>query len=511
MMPVVTSAQMREADARCAEEFGVPTLLLMENAGAAVADAVAESVPAGSRVVVLCGTGNNGGDGFVAARHLARAGYRVEVFLAGSVDKVSGDARTNLTAWMRIGGLRTLPEETAALSDALGGAAAVVDAVLGTGLEGPPRGAALAAVQMLRGFSGVTVAVDLPSGVSSDTGWVPGDAVRATRTVCLGALKVGAVVYPGAAFCGQVAVADIGMPPGLLENVDTWLVLDADAAALLPPRPRDAHKGTFGRVLVVGGSVGMSGAPAMCGLASLRAGAGLVKVAVPASIRKEVAGHAMELMTLGLPETGGALAAEGLEILLEEAARADVVAVGPGLSLAPGAAEVTSGLRKNLSVPMVIDADGLAAFAGDPAYARGASPCVLTPHPGEMARLMGCSVEEVQSDRLGAARSAAERSGCVVVLKGAGTIVASPEGRAAVNSTGNSGMATAGSGDVLTGLIAGLLAQGLGAWEAAVLGVYLHGLAGDLAAERVGERALLAGDVLGQVPEAWRTLEGLVS
>ena len=507
MIPVVTAGQMREAERRTTEEFGVSTLLLMENAGAAVADVVAATAPEGCRIVVLCGTGNNGGDGFVAARHLAGAGYDVAVFLAGSPEAVSPDARMNLTAWLRIGGLKMLPADSGALSEALSGAAVAVDAVLGTGLKGAVKGPALAAVQMLNRFDGEIIAVDVPSGIDSDTGAIPGEAVSADQTVCLGALKVGVVVYPAAACCGDVALVDIGMPPELFGDAAAWLLEESDAAGLLPDRPEDAHKGAFGRVLVVGGSVGMSGAAALCGLSVLRSGAGLVKVAVPSSVRREVACYAPELLTLGLPEEDGALSADGLDQVLEEAARADAVAVGPGLSLAPGAADVVSGLRKNVSAPMVIDADGLAAFAGDPAYCRGPASCVLTPHPGELARLTGAPVAEIQADRLGAARTTAERSGCVVVLKGAGTIIASPDGKAVINPTGNSGMATAGSGDVLAGLIAGLLAQGRPAWDAAVLGTYLHGLAGDMAASDIGERALLAGEIMDAVPEALQSLE----
>ncbi len=519
MIRVATAEEMRRADRRATERFGVPSLLLMENAGRGAADAIERAFgPArGRRIAVVCGKGNNGGDGFVVVRHLAGRGAAVAAWLVGRAAEVRGDAATNLDAVVRSG----LPLAEAAdaagleaLRRGLADADFVVDALLGTGVSGPATGLVADAIAAVNAAGRPVCALDLPSGLSADHGRLLGPTVRARVTVTFGLPKLGLFLHPAAAHAGRVEVVDLGVPRAWLEEgLGVSLVEAEDIAAVFPPRPADAHKGHYGHLLVVAGSLGKTGAAVLAALGALRVGTGLVTCALPATQQPIVAAHLAEAMTEALPETGAqTLSAKALERLLELAGRVDAVAVGPGVGLE---AE-TQGAIRDLAVaverPMVLDADALTALVGQVQRLRDArGPRLLTPHPGEAARLLGRSAADVQADRIASARALAEASGAWVALKGAGTLVASPGGSPAevtLNPTGNPGMATGGMGDVLTGITGGLLAQGLRPEPALRAAVYLHGLAGDLAAAERGDAGLLASDVAHAVPTAIRRIRG---
>ncbi|MDI6711082.1 MAG: NAD(P)H-hydrate dehydratase [Bacillota bacterium] len=513
-MRLVTSAEVRDIDRRATDEYGVPGLILMENAGRQVFAAAAETLGgesrlAGKLVVVICGRGNNGGDGFVAARHLLLRGVRVKLFLAADPQTVAGDARVNLEIWERFGQKMYTERDKnfhQALQLTLMQADLVIDALYGTGFKGVLKDRAAKVAEAVNASGRPVIAVDIPSGVDADTGAVRGPAVRAARTVTMGLPKPGLYLYPGAEYTGEITVADISLPPPLLSGGSRFLLTADLVREWLPPRSPQAHKGDFGRVLLVAGSRGMAGAARLAAAGALRAGAGLVTLAVPAGLQPVVAAGLTEAMTLGLPETvEGSLSLAAYDALAPSTALATVLALGPGLSTHPETVEVVRRLVQETSLPCVVDADGLNALALGALELRsrkGRAPLILTPHPGEMARLVGRPAGEVQADRTGTATRGAAEWNAVVVLKGARTVIAGPDGTTYLNPTGNPGMASGGMGDVLTGIIAGLLAQGLDPLRAAAAGVYLHGRAGDLAvAARGGEpRGLLAGDLLAALP-----------
>lgn len=509
-MKVATAAEMRELDRRTIEEYGLPGVALMENAGREVARKVEEILGcvAGRKVCIFAGKGNNGGDGFVAARHLAGAGAEVTVFLAGSPEEISGDARINFEVFTgaggdicQVSGQRDMDRVSlaATLADCL------VDALLGTGFRGEVGGDMAEMVRIMSTAGKPVVAVDIPTGIDADTGQVRGAAVRASHTVTFALPKPGLLLQPGADHAGTVTVAGIGFPARLLTEaaLPQSAITATYARALLPARQPWAHKGTSGRVIVVAGSPGLTGAAALAATAAVRTGAGLVTLAVAESLSPIMAVKLTEVMTKPLPETAsGALGLAAVPLIDELAATADALAIGPGLGRDHETAEAVREIVHTAICPLVIDADGLNALAGytDILLDAAALP-VLTPHPGELSRLTGLPVAAINADRLAVAREAAARFGAIVVLKGAGTVVAYPDGEAFINTTGNAGMATGGTGDVLTGVIAALIAQGLTSHDAAVAGVYIHGLAGDMAADgrQVG---LAAGDLPPALPTA---------
>lgn len=510
MLPVlVTAEQMRYLDRIAIEQYGIPGLVLMENAGLQVVNHAEQRFGRwqGKRVLVLCGTGNNGGDGMVVARHAVQRGAQVLVALAGDPKKVTGDARTNLNIAQKLGIVRPIQNvEDIGLIWRGSDWHLVVDAILGIGVKGEVRGLIAEVIAFFRNCPVPVVAVDVPSGIDADTGAVCGHAIRATLTVTFGAMKVGLAVHPGVEYAGELVVADIGIPAVEVEraNIPRRLITPGQIRQWLPARPPDAHKGHFGHVLVIGGSVGLAGAPMMAAESALRVGAGLCSVAVPQSIYTVSASSMREAMVHPLPEaTEGCLGKQSVSRLKPLLERANVLAIGPGWSSHPPAREALRELLKVARVPCVIDADALNCIAQEPDILPVEhTPLVLTPHPGEMARLMNISTMDVQANRLEIAKRAAEQFQAVVVLKGARTVIATPEGRIWVNPTGNAGMATGGSGDALTGAIAGLLAQGMDAEQSAVASVYLHGLAGDLAVEEVGQAGLIAGDIIRHLPKA---------
>ena len=517
-MRVLTAAQMREADHQTIEEIGIPSIVLMENAGRQVVAAMeGEFDDLGEqKVVVLSGRGNNGGDGFVIARVLQQRGVDVSVFVVGSVEDVRGDARVNLEILGRLGFdvVEISGEDQWELhASEIRQADVIVDALFGTGLSQPLKGLHETIVADINSMDVPVVAVDLPSGMSADTNEVIGPCLIAHLTVTLGAPKLPLVLAPACALAGRLVVADIGIPSDVIDSLEgdrlEWVTPEL-VAALLPERALDAHKGTFGHVLVVAGSRGKTGAAALAAKGALRSGAGLVTVATPDSCQPTVASLGLEFMTLPLPDTaaGAGLREEAASQAL--AAPCDVMAVGPGLGTEEGTVAVVHRLLEQASVPMVIDADGLNAFASEPGrlMAHEGRHIVVTPHPGELARLLGVPVDEVQARRVESARSFATMRGLVVVLKGHQTLVATPDGSVFINPTGNAGMATGGTGDVLTGAIAAWIGQLHDAETAAVLGVYLHGAAGDLAARDSGYEAMTAGDLVEYLGDAIQALNG---
>jgi NAD(P)H-hydrate epimerase len=489
----------------------------MENAGrqaVAAMEAAFEDL-ASSRVAVLCGRGNNGGDGFVVARTLIQRGVETAVFLIGSVSEVQGDARTNIEVLGRIG--LTVVEITNAQEwelhfSEISECDIIVDALLGTGFHGRLTGLLQTIVADVNALGVPVVAIDLPTGVSADSADVDGEAIEASMTVTLAAPKIPLVFPPADRHGGDLVIADIGIPYPVIDELDgpyLELLTREGIRELVPSRAADSHKGDFGRVLIVAGSVGRTGAAHLAAVGALRSGAGLVTVATPRSCLGVIASMGPEYMTEALDETpSGAIHFAALDRLFE--LDADVIAVGPGLGRDPGTVAFVHGLLERAGVPVVIDADGLNAFGGDPdrLMGRDGVDVVVTPHPGEMSRLLGTSIEAVQRDRLGSARGFATEHKAHVVLKGHRTIVAGPDGRAFVNLTGNPGMATGGTGDLLTGMIAAWIAQLLDAEAACRLAVYLHGSAGDLAAAETGDVALIASDIGSHLGIALQELLG---
>jgi len=498
---VATAREMREGDRRATGELGIPGALLMENAGYQAARAARELVPglSGRAVAIVCGTGNNGGDGLVLARHLADLGAQVTVYLAGAAERLSRDARTMLAAWRGRGGtwVEDLPRD-------LEGYALVVDAVVGTGSSGALRSPAKEAAELISRVDCPVLALDLPSGVDADTGAVSGPAVRASMTVTFAALKPGLLFFPGAGLAGRVVVAGISLPPGALAGVTTQVVTATQARELLPPRRPDAHKGSHGRVLVIGGSPGLTGAAALAATAALRAGAGLVTLATPARLQELMAGKLTEAMTCPLPDTAeGMVCATAVTAALERGRGASAVVLGPGLGQGAGPREFVRAFSRRCPVPVVVDADALAMV--EPEGEREGQ-LILTPHPGEAARLLQCGVAEIAADRLAAARRLAARYRAVVVLKGARTVVTAPGRGAFIDPAADPALAAGGTGDVLAGAIGALLAQGCPPLEAAVAGVYLHGVAGGLASQELGDAGILAGEVAAALPRARRAV-----
>jgi hydroxyethylthiazole kinase-like uncharacterized protein yjeF len=510
-MRVLNTQQMREADRQTIDEVGLPSIVLMENAGrqaVAAMEAAFEDL-ATSTVGVLCGRGNNGGDGFVVARTLAQRGIEATVFLLGSVSDVRGDARINLEILGRVG--LTVVEITTAQEwelhfSEIGECDLIVDAIVGTGFHGPLTGLLETVVADVNGLGVPVVAIDLPTGVSADSHELDGEAIEASMTVTLAAPKIPLILPPADAYGGDLVIADIGIPTSVIDELEgPWLELltRERMRELVPARAADSHKGDFGRVLVIAGSVGRTGAAHLSALGALKSGAGLVTIATPRSCVATLAAMMPEYMTEGLEETtAGTIDFSAVDRVLD--LKADIIALGPGLGRDPSTAAFVQAIVERAGAPLVLDADALNAFSGDPERLTGRDgvDVIITPHPGEMARLLNITIEQVQADRLEHARAFAVARRVHVVLKGHRTIIAGPEGRSFVNLTGNAGMATGGTGDLLTGMIAAWFAQILDPEGACKLAVYLHGTAGDLAEADEGEIALLPSDIAARLGDA---------
>ncbi|MCK5378464.1 MAG: NAD(P)H-hydrate dehydratase [Acidobacteria bacterium] len=511
MLPVLDNDALREADRHTIEDLGVLGLVLMENAATGLVDALRETWPEARKVLILCGPGNNGGDGLAAARHLSNGGHDVDLMLLADPDTLSEDARVNL-AWARAFDLEVTVVEGDDLTPLEQSLAAssppdiIVDALLGTGLDRPLTGRLARAVDLVNRCPAPVVAVDVPTGLSGSSARVPGPAIEAELCPTFAALKLCHCLPPACEACGDVVVVDIGIPPKVLQaGAQAWWVEAEDVALLLPHRSADGHKGSFGHLLVVAGARGRGGAASMAARAAVTAGAGLVTVAVPSPAVPVVDGACLEAMTFELPadEAGEAAGPGDLEQVF---ARMTGVAAGPGMGTGPGAHKVLDLLLSRCSGPLVLDADALNMIAGSLERLAGRSgPTVLTPHPGELARLLGRPTEDVVADRLEAAREAARISGAVVVAKGYRTVIADSEGRAWINPTGDEHLATGGSGDVLTGLIGALMAQDFDPVRASIVGCWLHGRAGELGAD-VWPAAVPAAELPALVASAWAEL-----
>ena len=507
-MRILNAAQMREADRFTIEEIGIPSLVLMENAGRQVVAAMEAAYEGrlNGRVAVLCGRGNNGGDGFVVARTLLQRGIDAAVFVIGALAEVRGDAKTNLEILGRLGVtvVEIADEQSWELHfSEISQCTLIVDAIFGTGLKSALGGMMETIVADVNASSIPIISIDLPSGLSADTPHVLGDCIDASMTVTLAAPKLPLVLPPGEAHAGDVVIADIGIPHEVIDSVEGQridLLTPEQLREIVEPRAADSHKGDFGRVTIVAGSRGKTGASHLAAMGALRSGAGLVTVATPASVLPIVASMAPELMTEPLAESAdGMVAAGAIERLLE--LRHDIIACGPGLGRGPGVAEFVRALLDRATVPLVLDADAITVLADDPAglVGREERDVIITPHAGEMARLIGSSVEEVQSNRIDVATDFATTHRVYVVLKGHRTLIATPDGHVFINPTGNAGMATGGTGDVLTGMIAAWVAQLLDAEAACRLAVFLHGAAGDLAEAEEGQVAMTATDVIAHL------------
>lgn len=513
-MHLVTAQEMRELDRLTIEEYGTPGHVLMERAGAGATEALLREFPHihKSPVLIVAGKGNNGGDGFVIARLLKKQGVKCEVVLVARKAAVKGDALRNLTAFLRLRGRMTEVTEPAQLDlvqEKLSRSGLVVDALLGTGLNSPVQGLMAALIDLINASGVPVVAVDIPSGLDADTGAPLGTAIQAELTVTFGYPKIGQIGDPGATHLGRLVIVDIGIALEALARVQPQTtLLTADAVGVLVrERRRAAHKGDFGHLVVLAGARGKSGAALLCGGAALRVGTGLVTLAGPASLNSVFSSVLIEAMTVAFPERpdGSLVLDEGA--MTQALQGKSAVAFGPGVGVSTDTIGLTRWLLAHSELPLVIDADGLNCLATDPSALLGArGPVVLTPHPGEMARLMNTSNAEVQSQRLEVARAFATQHRCYLILKGAHTVIAAPDGRAWVNTTGNPGMASGGMGDVLTGILGGLLAQGYPLEEACTLGVFLHGYAGDLAAQEKGEAGILARDLIERLPGGLRAL-----
>ena len=492
--PLYEAGEMRAVDAWAIEEQGVPSLDLMERAGEGLARLTAEAATGDGPIRVVAGKGNNGGDGLVVARLLREDGYEVEVLATGDPSELRGDAAANLER------LPGAPPANFA-PDRLPGAGAIVDAMLGTGFEGEPREPVAGAIAAINAAGPPVVACDVPSGVNASNGEVLGDAVRATVTGTFHGPKIGLHVAPGAFHAGEVRVVPIGVPRGAPEPAVAGLIGDG-VLGLVPPRPRDGSKFKSGVVVIAAGSRGLTGAPTMVALAAQRTGAGYVQCAVPASAEPSLEQRLLEAMTRGLPEDDGAHTEKGADVVAEMAERAGAVVLGPGIGKGDGAVAFARAVVSQVGKPLVIDADGINAFAGDlEALRERPGPTVLTPHAGELGRLLARGSADVEAHRLSAAREAAERSGCVVLLKGDDTIVAPPGGPVAISPGATPALATAGTGDVLAGMIGALLAKGLDPLEGAAAAVLAHARAGRKAAERIGGADhVIAGDVIEAIP-----------
>lgn len=515
-MKLVTPQQMKVIDDRTINDYGVPGLLLMENAASAVVYEI-ESMLGGcnkKRILVLAGKGNNGGDAFAAARLLFCKGADICVYLVGSKDGVSGDALTNMSILGKLGiqVVELIDEkELAALCTDMQKTQLIIDGIFGTGLAREVKGLARSVIERANGANKPILSIDIPSGIDGTDGTIKGVCISANATVTFCLPKTGLILYPGCEYTGRLITAEIGIPACAIDGqeIKTELIDSEMISRIIPGRVANSNKGDFGKIMFITGSTGMTGSGRLASMASLRSGVGLVYTGVPKSLFNIYGVSLVEPIILPLEDKGsGYLAVECIPQILENMKRMDILAVGPGLTVSGGVPEIVEKIIEESDVPLVLDADALNSISGNTAVLkRLVVNAVVTPHPGEMARLAGLSINAVQADRMGVAKRFAAEYGVTVVLKGSKTVVAQPDGRVFINPTGNAGMATAGAGDVLTGIIAGLAAQGIPIEEAAIAGVYLHGLAGDAAAAEMGMYALVASDIINYLPQALKMIE----
>lgn len=509
MILVAKVDEMRQLDAVTINELGVPGLVLMENAGRGVVDELVDIFGDlyGLKIVIVCGRGNNGGDGFVVGRYLDSIGCDVDIHLACEEKAVKGDGKFQLGLVKKLGlPVMIIPEKGSLqkLRGSLAGADVVIDAILGTGAKGELSARLASILSVLNEAEAFKLAIDAPSGVEMDTGSLMGEAFIADLTVTFGLPKRGHFLYPGNYYCGQLSVVDIGIPRKILDasEISLALVEDEDARSVLPVRPPDAHKGTCGTVLILAGSEGYTGAAALAGQAALMCGAGLVHLGIPRSLNDILEAKLTEVITKPLPETEKrSLSIEAYENIMALAEKATCVAIGPGLGQHPETRKLVKKLLLGIDKPVVLDADGINAVADDPAIlSKRKSPTVITPHPGELGRMIAESPAAINSNRVEYSRRFARKWNVILLLKGAPTVTSRPDGFSCINSTGGPGLASGGTGDVLTGAIPALISQGADPFQAAVAAVYFHGLAGDSAAAETGDMGLTASELIDYLP-----------
>lgn len=514
-MKIATPMQMNAMDSSSINNYGIPGILLMENAAMAVVSEAVYMMECRTNTIVtaVAGRGNNGGDAFAAARLLHCKGVDVKVYLLGTKDGISGDALFNLTLLEKI----DVPvfelmedKDLDILNGDINKSQLILDGIFGTGLSREVDGLAAKVIARMNASSKPILAIDIPSGIDGANGSIRGTCIKADTTVTFCMPKTGLVLNPGCDYVGRLVVAEIGIPPAVIDKqgILTEMIDARQVSRLIPTRRAESNKGDYGRVLIITGSTGMIGCGCLCSMAALRCGAGLVYTGVPGSLAGIYGAAAAEPVVLSLEDGGsGCLSAKSVGQILVHLERMNAAAIGPGLTASDEIRQVVEQIVENSRVPLVLDADALNVLSGNPMiFKKLVTEAVITPHPGEMARLTGLSIAEIQSDRIGTAARFAQEYGVTVVLKGNRTVIAMPDGRIYINPTGNAGMATAGAGDILAGMIAGLAAQGVPVCDAAVAGVYLHGLAGDEAASEVGKHGMVAGDILLHVPCAIKEL-----
>lgn len=509
-MKFATIAEIKAIEKQAVEKYGIPSIVLMENAGSETARQMGLIMGTlqHKKIAILAGKGNNGGDGYVIARHLYNQGAKVRVFVVGDKGQVSGDALTNLEIIINMGidVVEVLHDgDWDKVKIAMNFTECLVDALVGTGFTGKLTGNMAQVVESINKANKMVIAVDVPSGVNADTGQIDGIAVKADHTITFSLPKQGLLLYPGASYAGDVSVADIGIPRELLtdEKIKQNIITSSEIARMFVGRSPNAHKGSCGRALVIAGSKGLTGAATLTSNATVRAGAGLVTLGIAESLHAIMEMKVTEVMTKALPEViVGAIGQEAVHDVQEMALQSDIVAIGPGMGRHMDTLAAMRQLIMTVEKPLVLDADALYALVGHTELLGQVKAMpVLTPHAGEMSRLTGLTVEELDQDRVYIARQSAIDWGSIVVLKGARTLVAFPDGEVYININGNAGMATGGTGDVLTGVIAALIAQGLSSHEAALVGVYIHGLAGDIVAKG-GMIGMTASDLIRALPAA---------
>jgi NAD(P)H-hydrate epimerase len=510
MMKVATAEEMQELDQKAIETYRIPGVVLMENAGRGAAEVISNVFPdlQKKRIAIVAGKGNNGGDGFVIGRHLLNQGIPIKVFLLTEPKSLRGDAEINYQIFSRMKGeVISIPssKDYQKVKKDLEKFGLLIDGIFGTGLDAEVRGYYREVIDHLNALKKPIVAIDIPSGLSANTGKPLGTAIRASLTITFGLPKVGHLISPGTDYVGKVKVIDIGIPRSLVdeEKIQTYLLEEEEIRGWLSvPRRLDTHKGDYGHLLVIAGSVGKTGAAAMACEAALRMGAGLVTLAIPKSLNAIMEMKLTEVMTEPLPETPKqTISLRAFNSLLRLCEKKRAVIIGPGIGTFKETQSLILKLIKTLDIPIILDADGLTALATQPKTLPAANrSLILTPHPGEMARLINSTAKGVQEDRIGVSRKFSQSSHVHLVLKGFRTLIANPKGEVFINPTGNPGMASGGTGDVLTGMIGGLICQGFGILTSLQISVYLHGLAGDKVAQEMGEKSLVATDIIKKIP-----------
>lgn len=519
-MKIADARTTRDLDRIAVEKYGITALELMENAGQGVAEITLRELGGaapGSKVAIFAGKGNNGGDGYVAARRLHNAGVEVKILSLCKITELKGDAAANAVSWVKMGGrveeLLSI-EAVKAAGAAIEESAIVIDAIFGTGLSDEVTGVHAEAIRLINSFAKKVISIDTPSGINATTGAVLGEAVRAQVTATMAMPKLGLLLFPGRAHAGIVEVVDIGVPKEAVEDPSIkWNLLGpSDMSRILKPRKAESYKSSHGHLLILAASPGMTGAAYMCGTAAMRSGSGLVTVGVPESLHEIMEVKTTEVMTIGLPETPGRrLGTVSYDEIKRALAGKTALVIGPGAGASEELARLIELILKDVKIPVVIDADGLNSFAPRIASLKGfKSEVVLTPHPGEMSRLLNMDISAIQADRIGAAERLVQLTGATVVLKGASTVIACPDGHVYLNPTGNPGLATAGTGDILAGMIGAFLAQGCKAPEAAIAAVYIHGLAADEVKKQTGEIGMMATDLLQFIPRLVNSFAGAV-